>query len=219
MLQQIRVVRRQAGAYHARMPIFLDDYAVDLEGDSLGAVLASAKRQLEPHGRVVVEVRLNDRLLTADQIAQAHGTAVEGQEVKLYSADPRQLARATLEAVREHLAQARQYQEDAADLLQQDEARQAMGKIGQAVEVWLQAQQAVAHSAAMVGIELGRLGANGRPFEELTQDLIQKLQTLKVLITSQDTVALADTLAYEWPQAIEQWDALIADLIERIEAG
>jgi hypothetical protein len=205
--------------YDGVMAIYLDDEAVDLPGEDLGAVLAAARDRLEPEGRVVVEVAMEGQTLDAQALEQQDQIpVVDGAEVRLYTADPVELSVETLGQVRTALAHAGELQADAADLLQRDDADTALGKVAEAVQVWLQVQQAVLHAALLAEVELDELNVAGEPVSGYTDELIARLTELRDAIQAHDTVALADTLAYEWPDIVDRWDRVIGALIDEIRA-
>ena len=199
------------------MAILLDDVAVDLPGENLSEVLEAAQRQLDASQRVIVEVQVAGQTLDSEQLEQAMGIAVADQQISLYSASPRDIATTTLAAVRDRLSEAKAIQDEAAELLQQDQAAQALEKVSSLIEIWLQTQQAVVQSATLMQIELSSLTADDQTMDAVAQDLVQKLMDLKQSIVSKDTVGLADTLSYEWPETVDRWDALVSNLIARIE--
>lgn len=206
-------------AYHAAMAIYLDDEVVELPGEDLGAILSAARDRLDPVGRVVVEVAIEGRTLDAEALEQQDEIPVSvDTEVRLYTADPVLLSTETLEQVRQALTQAGELQSEAADRLQQDELDQALQKVGQAVEIWLQVQQAVLHAALLAEVELDEMAVDGEPVSGFTDELIEKLSELRDTIHVQDTVTLADVLGYEWPQIVDRWDRLIGALIDEIRA-
>ena len=199
------------------MAIYIDDQPTDLAGANLGEVLTSASQGLAGDGRVLVEVMLDGKRLTGDELDKHQHTALGDTEVRLTSADPKALALSTLEQIREHLPHAGTLHEVAAEQLQADHPSEAMEHIAAAVEVWMQTQEAVLGSAGLVGLGLDEVEVDGEPMSAFTDELIQQLHGLKDLIAAKDTVALADALAYEWPAVVHRWDALIAALIEAIE--
>ena len=109
-------------------------------------------------------------------------------------------------------------QDEAAEQLQQDEASEALQQVASAIEVWLQTQQAVQNSAALLQVDLDAIEVDGEAVSALTDELAQQLQNLKQLINDGDTVGLADALAYEWPGTTEKWDRLVQELVAKIEA-
>lgn len=200
------------------MGIYLDDEMVDLAGTDLGSVLGAAQQQLQGQGRVVVEVQLDGRTLVGDEVADQQHQSIADAEVRLYSANPRELAGDVLDQVRQRLEDARRLQEEAAASLQQDNSAEALHHISSLIEIWMQTQQAVLYSVAILDIDLDRFRIDGQPMAELAEQLIGQLKTLKQLIGDGDMVALADVLAYEWPGTVDQWDQLVGNLAEQIRA-
>ncbi|MEX1016914.1 MAG: hypothetical protein WDZ31_09215 [Phycisphaeraceae bacterium] len=198
------------------MAIFLDDEPAELGGNDLAAVLVAARDQAQREGRVVVEVQVDGEAVNAKQLDQAGDIAVAEREVRLYSADPRELARTTLEQIRPRLAEVKQTQARAAEHLQKDEGAEAMTGVREMIETWLQTQQAVLHTAVLLGIDLNTLSVDGEPFEQITSELLAKLQEVKALLETHDTVGLADTLLYEWADLAGKWDRLIETMMEKV---
>ena len=199
------------------MAIFLDDEPVQLEGGDLESVLAAASTRLGERGRVVVEVQLDGLPIVASNYAEHQDTSVSDTELRLYSADPHELTVTTLQQVKAHLDQARQAQLQAAELFQQDKQAQALEQVIQVIEVWQQVQQAVLHSVQLLRIDVDEKQVDGQTVVELTDSLIEQLKGLHELLTTVDTVGLADVLAYEWPETADRWERLIAELISWIE--
>ena len=199
------------------MAIYLDDQPADLTGESLADILASATEGLAVDGRVVVEVKIDGRLIGGDDLGDHENDNITDSEVRLTSANPKELAVSTLTQIREQLPQVGTLHEQAAEELQADNPSEAMQHIAQTIEMWMQTQEAVLGSAGVVGLGLDDVKVNGEPMSAFTEELIQQLQGLKELIISKDTVALADAMAYEWPAIVQRWDELIEVLIDEIE--
>ena len=204
------------------MQVYLDEQAIELPGPNLAALLDAARRRLadaegEPQ-RVVVEVAVDGHKLAEDQIAERAEEDLGDQEVRLVTADPKQLAVETLEQVRGRLGEAQEMQQEAADLLQQDQTQPALQKVGESIEAWLQVQQAVLQSAVLLGIDLDQLDIDGQPAHALTTEALERLEDIKTFIQANDTVALADALQYEWPETTDQWHRLIDQVIAAIQA-
>ncbi|MFP4145431.1 MAG: hypothetical protein ACLFV3_09840 [Phycisphaeraceae bacterium] len=201
------------------MAIFIDEQRTELAGSTLAEVLDSAQNELQPRGRVVVEVALDGRSLSGPDLETEQDAAVADRDVRLTTADPRQLVAQTLRQVDDRLEEARELQNEAAELLQQDKPSSAMDRVGEAINIWLQAQQAVLNSAMLLGIDLDQLTIDGEPLKSFTDELLEQLQNVKELLGSQDTVALADALAYEWPELVDRWHRLLATLVAHVEGG
>ena len=211
------------------MPTYIDDQPVSLPGPSLKELLDAARARLaEPDpaatsarrgpGRVVVEILLDGEKLDPDTLAARGGEDMSDHEIRMNTADPARLAVDTLEQVRGRLADAATAQKQAATLLQQDQAQAGYEMVGGSVAAWLQVQQAVLHTAMLLGINLDELKVGDQPAHEVTQRSLEQLETVKEHLQAQDPVGLADSLAYEWPELTDQWFGLIDTLIEAIEA-
>lgn len=201
------------------MPVKIDDQPVSLQGGSLRALLAAARDHLEPAGRLVVQVQLDGQPVVEEALDSDQPTDFSSVDVQMYSASPTDLAVGAIEQAREQIAEARDLQEQAADLLQQDEPAQALQKVGQSIAGWIQAQQAVTQVAQLMGLDLTAIIVDGEPVATRTQALLARLVELKGLLEASDHVALADALAYEWPEATEKWDAALGAIVQHIEAA
>jgi hypothetical protein len=201
------------------MPVKIDDQPVALQGGSLRALLAAAREHLAPEGRMVVQVQLDGQPVVEEALDSDQPTDFSAVEVQMYSASPADLAVGALEQAREQIAGARELQEQAADLLQQDEPAQALDKVGQSIAGWIQAQQAVTQVAELLGLDLATIRVEGEPVTTRTQDLLTRLVELKELLEASDHVALADALAYEWPETTEKWDAALGAIVQHIETA
>jgi 3-dehydroquinate dehydratase len=211
------VMQRPAIPYHVVMPIYLDDQPVQLSGDDLASVLDSAADQLRESGRIVVEVKLDGELLVDEHLERRRHDAVGDAELRLYSADPRDLSRTTLEAVLGQLDTVAQRQREAADLISSDQQSEAMTALTQAIEGWQQSQQVVIQTASLTATDLSTLDVDGASALAVIEQVVAMLKTVRDTIEARDLVGLADTLAYEGPALIEQWQKLVTALIERID--
>lgn len=198
------------------MGIYVDDALTSISAPVLRDAIEQALEQMDDPSRVVVEVRVGDDLVPADQLDDHLDTRLGGVDVFLTTATTAGVARDALEQARAALAEAHRLQSEAADLLQQDDPQAGFQRIGHAVELWLQVQSAVAQVAGLVGVDLGSLDLDGATGGDALADLVTRLQELKQAIASGDALGLADALAYEWPDAVAAWDRLIARLIDRV---
>lgn len=201
------------------MTIYIDDREVDIEAEDLDAVLQTATESLQNDetGRIVVEVQIDGHALGGDEIEKRRSESVSESEIRLYSSHPRDVALSVLEGVAAALNDASAAQAKAAELLQQDDASKALVELGPAIEIWQQVQQAVLQSSLLLNVDLNSIEFDGKSFAVLEEALKQQLTQFIEALRAQDTVALADALAYEWPETITHWQRFIELLIEHVE--
>ena len=199
------------------MPVKIDDQPVALEAGSLRALLAAAREHLAPAGRLVVQVQVDGEPVVEEALDSDQPTDFDSQDVQMYSATPAELAVGALDQAREQIAAARQQQEDAADLLQKDEPAEALQLVGGSIAEWIQAQQAVTSVAQLLGLDLTAIKVDDQDVATRTQELLTRLVELKELLEANDHVALADALAYEWPETTDRWDAALGAMVKHIE--
>ncbi|MCG8510764.1 MAG: hypothetical protein MI741_16195 [Rhodospirillales bacterium] len=198
------------------MQIYLDDEQVDAGGTTLGRVLTDVQNRLNMAGRIVVEVKVDGETLVGNELSEGQDRDLTGCDVRLYSAEPARLAVDTLEGIRGRLNEARNLQQQAADAFQSDQAGEALQHIARLIEIWMQTQQAVTLIASMLEIDMTTMKVDGVSGGEIVEKLVEHLNSLKQAIGDSDTVTLADSLAYEWPEVVDQWDNLAAELIQRV---
>jgi len=201
------------------MQIAIDDAWADVPGQTLGAVVQAASDRVVGEGRVVVEVQCDGQLMPPDDLQRRHDEDVSERRIELRTADPRQLAVSVLEQVRIQLNLAAEQQEEAATLLQQDRMVDAMQLVGEALGAWQSAEQAVSQGARLTGLDLESIEVEGHSASKLVTDLADKLVALRDAVAARDTIALADQLAYEWPETTGQWRALLMEMVARLEAS
>ena len=84
---------------------------------------------------------------------------------------------------------------------------------------WVQAQQAVLQATQVANVPLDALQVEGRPVNVLVRSTVEALHAVKAALQQRDTVAIADALAYEWPEMADRWDALVAAVMGAVEKG
>jgi len=194
------------------MTIYLDDQPLQLKGRDLKSLLVAASDHLSDAGRIVVEVQVDGQPLVEEALDQQYTEELGDAEVRLYSADPSELAVMTLEQVKEKLNDARQAQAQAADFFQEDKLDLALKQVVGVIEVWQQTQQAVLQSVQLLGMSLDNMEVEGRSVPDMTDALLNQVSGLRDLLSAGDTVGLADAMAFEWPQTANDWEELMTEL-------
>ena len=198
------------------MPVLIDDLPMGIATGSLGDVLLAAQKELEPLGRIIVEVLLDGQPLIGDQLFDRQEEPLGDMTLNLITANPRELVVDTLGEIHRMLQVAGEQQNEAADFLQRDDQRAALERIGESMTIWQQTERAVRESAQIMEVSLEDLVIDAFTFSELTADLIERLSGLRDLLQANDFVAVADTLQYEWPDVTMRWQKAIEKLMEQI---
>ncbi len=198
------------------MAIYLDDEPFHFVGGNLGAVLDAANKRVQKEGRVIVEVHVGERALVGEALRAARDESFHQHEVKLISADPSELALSTLRQVRDLLTEAHEGFGAAAEAFQTDDGATGMSRLGKAMDIWHQLPTAILHSASLLNINLDQM-PDELSLNDASNALADQLRQLREHVQNNDTVALADSLAYEWPKTAERWDRILVALINRIE--
>jgi len=201
------------------MPTFLDDAPFATDAATLDGVLDAAQADARSNGRMIVEVSLDGQSLVGEDLDARRPQPINQAEVRLYSADGAQVAAEALREVRQSIDQIDQLHDRAAEQLQRGEQSEGMQAVSQVIELWLGVQRAVGQSAAVAGIDLDGFEFGGTSAKALFAGLLERLQELKALIEANDTVALADALAYEWKEITGPWAELVDTLTARVEAA
>jgi len=199
------------------MPTYLDDKPLDVQAETLADLLDEARKHLADTGRIVVEVHVEGEMLDDQTLDEQMNEPIGDRDMRLVSVHSKALVSVTLSEVRVVLGEARELQDEAAELLQHDQGVDAMVKIAAALEVWQQAQQAVLHTIGLMGIDFDQFTVDDLTAPTIVNRLVDQLKSLREAVEAGDGIALADALAYEWPQMTDQWDRLLERLIETVE--
>jgi len=200
------------------MPTFLDDAPFTTDAATLDGVLDAAQQDVQANGRLIVEVSLDGQPLVGDDLEARRTQPIDDAEVRLYTADGAQIAAEALREVRQSIDQIDQLHDRAAEQLQRGDQAEGMQTVGQVIELWLGVQRAVGQSAQVAGINLDGFEFGDTSAKALFAGLLERLQELKALIEANDTVALADALAYEWNEITGPWAELVDTLTARVES-
>ena len=198
------------------MQLTLDQQPVEVEANQLGQMLAAMQSHVQEQGRIIIEVIVDGESIVGDEIQKRQNQTVEGKSIALISAKPDELAIQTLTEVEARLAQTLEIQQQASQWLQENRELEALQHVSTIIETWLNVQQAVLQCCQLANIDFNELRADDFNSQELTERLLGQLQELKTLIETNDSSALADVLAFEWPDTVKHWRSLIEQLIHTV---
>ena len=167
-------------------------------------------------GRMIVEVIVDGEKLNEEQIQDEFGGDSPAEEVQFNSADSRKLVSMAFQDSIEALAEADNFQREAAELIQADRSAEAMEKLNHAILIWQSVQKAV-----MIGVEIVTVDpGDEKHFEELIRGAIERLnQQLSTIIeglNSDDPIGISDALMYDLPEVVQEWRSLLHELSGRV---
>jgi hypothetical protein len=202
------------------MRVLLDERPCDVNADSVMEAIAAAASIAEERGRLVVEVMVDGRTWSSQELDSSNQQApIVADEVRLTSANPLELVKQTLADASDALADADSLQQSAAQLLQAGQAADAMRNLGEALSIWSSVQQAMTMGCELANVDLNQIGGSDRGDSSIAaiEKLNAQLRSVHTALGNGDTVALSDTLLYELPQAVLLWRALLNAISQSIQ--
>jgi hypothetical protein len=201
------------------MDVFLDHELLEADTSSLGTILDNARAILEPAGRIVVEIRFDDRVATDEDLDAAAEKLPSANEIHLISAQPAQLCCEALQAAHQTLDEALDLQKHAAEMLHNDDSTDAMARIQRSIQLWQQSLAAVTRSASLFSINLEELKTSTKSATQWVASVAEQMRRTQQHLADRDHIGLADALAYEWDDATKGWHELIDAMIQHITAA
>ncbi len=198
------------------MQVLLDDIPCNVQARTVGEAIEGGADLARDRGRLIVDVTVDGSNLSEADLASAQHQSRTAQVVRLTSADPVELVRQTLGDACEALTEAAELQREAAQLLQSDQHTVSMDKLTEAITIWLCVQEAVIKSAQLIGLDLDAAGSGDQGLPDAIRRLKERLEAVHRALQDRDEISLADTLLYEFPQVIEQWQRLLGELQGRV---
>ena len=126
------------------MKVTLDEIEIEIETPTLAEGLKQAIAAAETKGRVVIEATLDGCPLTDEQLTDPPSDVTPDADLRLMSANPVALVRATLYEAADALDDSARLQAKASDLIERGESEDAMDILSEILSVW----QAVSDVAA-----------------------------------------------------------------------
>jgi hypothetical protein len=183
-----------------------------VEAGSVGEAVTAAAALADERGRMIVEVLIDGEPRTGDELNGIEGDESPAIEVLLRTANPRVLVGQVLADARAALEEADQFQRDAAELIESDRLAEAMDSLTEALDIWLDVQQAIAIGLQVMDTDADQLDHDGVPIRPAIDRLNHHLQAMRTALSSQDPIGLSDVLLYDLPEIVQQWRELLTGL-------
>jgi hypothetical protein len=200
------------------MRVQLDDTSHTIAADTIGQAIDEAATLARRQRRLVVEVIVDGRRWTPQQLASSELRDGTADEVRFVSASASELVREIITEASTALADADALQRQAAEHLQADQRQEAMDRLGSALDVWRSVHEAVVGCAEVLAVDLGTLGPDGgTTVLEHVRGLEQRLRDVRSALENDDPVGLADTLMYDLPAVVADWQEVLQTLRREAE--
>ncbi len=194
------------------MRVLLDNDECDMAVGSVGEAVAAGAALASDRGRTVTDVLVDGTRWSDDQLASPDIEQATATEVQIITAEPAELVTETFAEAAWALSDAGKLQEEAAQLIQAGQPRDAMDKLRDAVSIWLSVQEAVAKGSKLVGLDLDSVTLDGVSARLCIERLTEQLRMIRSALQANDPVGLSDTLLYEMPEVVDEWRRLLEQL-------
>jgi hypothetical protein len=186
------------------MPVTVDHSplrAEELGLRTIGQVLSHLQRER----RLVVHVLIDGLEPDLKQMADVRKSPLNGHQVFIETADPREMALDILSQVEAQLGEADLAKAEAAKLLQTNQHGKAMEKLSGCLTVWHHAQESLLGTARLLKINLDEIAVEGRPLSDIIGQFKAQLTQIRSSLEDRDFVTLGDALTYETEQTSVDW--------------
>ncbi len=201
------------------MQVLLDDAPCDVTAETVGEAIAAGAEMAEGHGRLITDVIVDGSRWSDEQLTSRKGETAVADVVRLVTADPNELVDETLADATEALSEADELQRQAAELLQSGQQVVAMDKLQEAISIWLSVQKAIVGGSRLIGLRLDEVVVNGAPIDQSISRLNERLLTIRSALEDRDQIGLADTLLYEFPEVVAEWQEILEHLRRRVQGS
>lgn len=200
------------------MELMLDDQPCDVCARTVGEAIDAGAELAQTRGRLVVEVFVDGSPWNAEMLSSPDRFTAVAETVRLVTAEPRGLVMQTLQQAASALAEADDLQRSAAEAMQAGEHPESLKQLNEAISIWLSVAEAIVRSAQILGLSLDEIAVGEIPIIDSVRRLHDWLRVIHNALADRDQIGLADTLLYELPEVVGEWQAILAELELRVEA-
>jgi len=198
------------------MRVLLDDRPIEIEPVTVARAIEAARESANAEGRIVIEVLGDGRSVDQQLIESPPADTAGFAELKLVTADPGAFVAVTLSDSGSLLEAAADGHQRAADELMAGNREEAIAPLSEALQAWQVVRDVIEKSAALLGLDARAVACTWKSGSvtggEIIDGLTEKLGEVKRTLTEQDDSALSDVLAYDMPEQVERWRALLKQL-------
>ena len=200
------------------MELYIDDCPAEspaADGQTLGVLVEGVKTRVAEQGRILVGICCDGLDVTGEDYGDQLGRPVgEFRRIEMQSAEPAVLVGQALDVADGLLGESAAGCDEVVALLSRGDTKLALDRLGGCCKDWVQVHQAVCQALTLLGADARNPQVDGEPFARRLEVPAQRLRQIKESIIGRDYVLLADSLTYEFPEAVESWRSIIAALRE-----
>jgi len=193
------------------MRAYLDDQPLRPDPASAGDALRAGSQAAQRCGRIIVDIIADGRSIAIEELGSTPGGSLD--ELRLVSAEPRELVREAIGDARQLLVELRAVQTRASDAFLMGEFEDGAIHLREVLGAWQRVRTAAEQAGALLGTPVDSLaldaGDGPRPMRNEIDTLAAALAELRDAITRQDVAALADLLEYDLGALSRRWDRLL----------
>jgi hypothetical protein len=191
----------------------------ETQGLTVGEVLVGIKSSLEGSGRMVVGITRDGELVAPEDLNGVLTEAVDKySQIEFQTAEPVELAKNSLIACKEFLAQIEGTCREVTMYLHQAQIQSAMEQMGPMFTRLNDAFRGLQGTFQLLKIDPESVElASGHAGKFMTV-LVNKLREIKSALENRDYVGLADLFEYELGPVIQEWQELVDHLLEGLSA-
>ena len=168
---------------------------------TVGQVLAHLKRE----NRVIVNVFIDGQSPDLRKIRAIKRSPLAGHDVRIETADPRQIAHQVLDEVEAQLVEVDRLTSESVALLEKKQLAPAVEKLGGCFTAWRHVQEAIFKVAQLRRIDIQTIKVQGRAFTDLIAEFAQRLREMRLALDGRDFAALRDLLTHKMDPVADQW--------------
>ncbi len=200
------------------MRVLLDNDPCPISPANIGEALLAASDIAEGQGRLVVEILVDGRPLTDDDLQEEECLSASAEEVQLKTTTATLLLSETFANAAQAIQDANTVHEQAADLIRSGKSLEGMHALSTALSIWGEIHEAVVKGLALAGEDPDTLKVGEVRLTQASSSLQEILADLKSGIALQDNSSICDCLLYEFPPVSSQWIALLEGLSKRYDS-
>ncbi|MCC6906554.1 MAG: hypothetical protein IT430_01305 [Phycisphaerales bacterium] len=200
------------------MRIILDDHELPAIAGGAAEALAAVRIACEAQERIITDVFLDDRRLSAPDLQAVQSDNPSGEVLRCTSTTALNLVADTLECVADALNQLRGAHQSIAEKFQASQMAEALGELKDALALWNSVRQGVDYGCTLIRLDIEKLRTQATEVDAALTSLADRLTDIRDALAGEDWSRVSDTIGYEMGPVVDHWQTLVQVLSQRVEA-